>query len=220
MKTDTDVQQIAIKLLQGDFICKFTHPEHFKQLQNEERVRTLVENCLETLGRHLTQNSNETTYFAVHDRDTMNYKEESERQFNVIRQKIRPTIGFLNTMASATAKQGETKVFMQGGQIIKIADVISGLTHNTAYTDTLTKLEWVKNKEAPLTDKVKTLFKEAEKEGLIQLIDKVAERYIVTGKLDVMVDMMLFIADSENIMSTENATSSTNSDRQQVCLDL
>jgi hypothetical protein len=220
MNVNTTIQKIALTLLEGDFICKFTQPERFKQIENDVHIRTSVENCLETLGRHLTLNSSETTYYAVHDRSTLDYKDESLRQFSIIRQKIRPTIGFLNTISSATTAPGDTNVFMQGGQVIKIANVISGLTHNTAYTDELTKLEWVKNKEAPLTDKVKSLFKEAEKEGLIQLIDKVAERYIVTGKLDVMVEIMLFIADSENIMSTETNDASVARDKKQVSLDL
>jgi hypothetical protein len=220
LKSNTLVQKIAQNLLEGHFICQFTQPEHFKMLKSDVGIRHAVETCLQTLGRFLTMNPDETTFYAVHDKNTIDYKDESMRQFNIIRQKIRPTIGFLQTMANATIKPGETKVFIQGGQLIKVSDVIGGLSHNLAHIDTLTKLEWIKNKDAPLTEKVKTLFREAEKEGLIQLIDKVAERYIVTGKLDVMVETMLFIADSENLISGDSDSTASTADSNQERLSL
>lgn len=200
---DKRLQAITTQLLEGKFICQFSDPDNFVLLQDDVDTRLKVENCLETLGRKLVINDSQSTYYVVHDKNTIDQKTEAEKQFNHIRQKIRPTLGFLDIISSALTSSSENKVFLQGGETIKISEVIAGLEHNQAHIDTLTRLDWIKRKDSPITDKVKTLFKEAEKEGLLALQDKVTERYLVTGKLDVMQEIMLFIAENEQLGSTE-----------------
>lgn len=198
------LNDIAMRLLQNQFICKFTQADLFNEIHHEnEIVKTELERFLAVIGRSLQLSAGGTTYFVVHTADSPGAKEEARKAFELLREKIRPTLSFLQLMAQITHQEGESSVFIQGGEILSVPEVISGIEQNQAHTNSLDRLVWVKKKDDPLTVKVRSLFKELEKEGLLALRNQKTERYVVTGKTDVMMDALEFIVEAEGIASKE-----------------
>lgn len=201
------LSNIAIKLLQNEFICKYTNADMFNEISKEDEVtKNQLESFLSVVGRTLQSSAGGTTFFAVHKPDAPNAKDEARKAFEMLREKIRPTLTFLQLMAEVNHKEGESKVFIQGGEILSVPDVIAGIERNQAHLSDLDRLIWVRKKDEALSVKVRLLFKELEKEGLLAVRDAKSERYIVTGKMDVMIDALAFIADIESI-ATESIQS-------------
>jgi hypothetical protein len=71
----------------------------------------------------------------------------------------------------------------------------------------LDRLIWVRKKDDPLSVKVRQLFKELEKEGLLAIKNPKTERYVVTGKTDVIQDALSFIVDIESISAPQASDS-------------
>jgi len=109
-------------------------------------------------------------------------------------------------MAAINSAQGEAAVFIQGGEVLSVPEVIAGIEHNQVHISTLDRLVWVKKKDDPLSIKVRQLFKELEKEGLVALQNQQTERYIVTGKTDAIQDALAFIAEIEGLTSSPDTT--------------
>ena len=126
--------------------------------------------------------------------------------FERLRDRIRPTLSFLQLMAAINSAQGEAAVFIQGGEVLSVPEVIAGIEHNQVHISTLDRLVWVKKKDDPLSIKVRQLFKELEKEGLVALQNQQTERYIVTGKTDAIQDALAFIAEIEGLTSSPDTT--------------
>ncbi len=197
------LNEIAIRLIQGEFICKFTNALMFNELaKDDERTKSEIESFLSVAGRTLQINERGTAYFSAHRPEAVGAKEEAKKVFERLRERIRPTLSFLQLMASINSAEGESSVFIQGGEHLSVPKVISAIEHNQVHLSTLDRLPWVKKKEDPLSVKVRQLFKELEKEGLLHLQNPTIERYIVTGKTDAIQDALAFIAEIEGLTTT------------------
>lgn len=197
------LNEIAIRLIQGEFICQFTNAPMFNELsKDDERTQNDIEVFLSVVGRTLQSNERGTAYFAAHRPDVLGAKEEAKKVFERLRERIRPTLSFLQLMASINATEGESSVFIQGGEVLSVPEVIAGIEHNQVHLSTLDRLIWVKKKDDPLSVKVRQLFKELEKEGLLALQNPKAERYVVTGKTDAIQDALAFIAEIEGLTAS------------------
>ena len=202
------LSEIALKLIQGEFICQYTNANLFNELNNEDEViKQEVERFLSVIGRTLQTNTRGTTFFAAHLPDSPGAKEEAKKAFEKLRERIRPTLSFLQLMAEINAHEGESSVFIQGGEILSVPEVIAGIEHNQAHLNSLDRLIWVRKKDDPLSVKVRQLFKELEKEGLLAIKNPKTERYVVTGKTDVIQDALSFIVDIESISAPQASDS-------------
>jgi hypothetical protein len=195
------LSEIAVRLIQGEFICKFTNSSMFNELaKDDERTKNSIEAFLSVADRTLQINDRGTAYFAAHAPEAIGAKDEARKIFERLRERIRPTLSFLQLMASISTKDDESSVFIQGGELLSISEIIAGLEHNQVHLADLDRLIWVKKKDDPLSVKVRHLFKELEKEGLLMLQNPKLERYIVTGKTDAIQDAMAFIAEMEGLI--------------------
>jgi len=198
------LSSIASKLIQGEFICQYTNFAMFNEINKPDgEIKNKLEEFLLVVGRTLECSQSGNAFFAAHKKDAPGAKEESRRIFDKLRSKIRPTLSFLQLMAEINHTNGETGVFIQGGEILVVPEIIGALEKNQAHLSALDRLVWVKRKDEPLTQKVKSLFKELEKEGLVVIKNASLEHYVVTGKTDVIQDSMAFIADAENIYTED-----------------
>lgn len=197
------LNEIAIRLIQGEFICKFTNASMFNELsKDDERTKNDIEAFLSVAGRTLQINERGTAYFSAHRPDAIGAKEEAKKVFERLRERIRPTLSFLQLMYSINVTEGESSVFIQGGELLSVAEIIAGIEHNQAHLSVLDRLIWVKKKDDPLSVKVRQLFKELEKEGLLTLQNPKMERYVVTGKADTIQDALAFIAEMEGLTAS------------------
>ena len=201
------LDDIAVRLIQGEFICQFTNPSMFNELAKEEgQTKRDINAFLAVVGRELQTNDRGTAFFAAHLPEAPGAKDEAKRVFERLRDRIRPTLSFLQLMAAINSAQGEAAVFIQAGEVLSVPEVIAGIEHNQVHISTLDRLVWVKKKDDPLSIKVRQLFKELEKEGLVALQNQQTERYIVTGKTDAIQDALAFIAEIEGLTSSPNTT--------------
>ena len=191
-------EQVAIRLLEGAYICESTSPEAFRWL-NSGDAKEEISAYLDKIDRCLTKTPNDQTYYVTWKRIGQNERAEVKRIFANIKQTIRPLIHFL-ALCMEVEKNDSSPT---SGDRLEYAMLLKAVTENAHLFEVLREFGMM-SKDFAVTDAsakgmLDKVIQQMERWGYLVLINKEQESYRFTGKLDYYYQVIDFLVENEGI---------------------
>lgn len=190
--------QVAIRLLEGKFICAATAPDAFRYLDSDSAQQE-VSAYLDRIGRRLTKTPNGLAYYATWKRVGSDERTEVKRVFTNIKQIIRPLIHFV-TLCMEVEKKDTAPV---PGDRLEYATLLKAVSENQHLFEVLREFSTM-GKEFTVTDAsakgmLEKVIQQMERWSYLILVNREQSSYRFTGKLDYYYQVMEFLMENEGI---------------------
>lgn len=208
-------EQVAIKLLEGAFICESTAPEAFRWLNTETSQRD-IDDYLTKIGRRLAKTPNGQAYYATWKHLGQTERAEVKKVFTAIKQSMRPVIEFITLCMDAERKD----VTPAAGDRLEYAALLKTITTNSHLTEKLREFGTM-GKEFAVTDSstksmLDKVIQQMERWGYLISISREHEVYRFTGKLDYYCQIIDFLMENEQITDPASSAQDTNPDQARL----
>jgi hypothetical protein len=185
------------RLLEGEFICAITDDHSFHKLQNDELVEDL-NHFLRPLNRRVAKNDDGSVCFLAYCDLTQNARQHLSHQFASTVQSLLPMLEWMQLVQEALGRDGA----LSAGDTIKLQDFESKVVDNQSLIQRLAQLAQDKVFKST-SDKpdmqIKQVFKRIKELGYLYQPHKDRLFYIVTGKVEQLIELVRFIKDEENL---------------------
>jgi hypothetical protein len=171
------------RLLEGEFICSITDEHSFHKLQNDELVNDL-NHFLRPLNRRVAKNDDGSVYFLAYCDLTQNARQHLSHQFASTVQSLLPMLEW-NAGDTIKLQDFESKVVDNQSLIHRLAH----LANDRVFKSTSDKPDM----------QIKQVFKRIKEMGYLHQPHKDRLFYIVTGKVEQLIELVRFIKDEENL---------------------
>jgi hypothetical protein len=185
------------RLLEGEFICAVTDEHSFHKLQNEALVNDL-NHFLRPLNRRVAKNDDGSVYFLAYCDLTQNARQHLSHQFASTVQSLLPMLEWMQLVQEALGRDGA----LNAGDTIKLQDFESKVVDNQSLIHRLAHLanDRVFKSTSDKPDmQIKQVFKRIKEMGYLYQPHKDRLFYIVTGKVEQLIELVRFIKDEENL---------------------
>ena len=194
--------QIATRLLEGQFICEATAPGQFRELA-DPRIRDDVDAFLGKLKRKLTLTPNGQAYYATWVRVGSDQRTDAKRAMTTIKQTLRPVIQFIELCMDS---QGSDAAPTPGDRL-DYATLLKRVAENPHLLERLREFgnlgkEFTVSDASPSAMLTK-VFQQLERAGYIVLFNREQESWRFTGKLDYYYQVLAFLMENETDIHTE-----------------
>lgn len=193
------------RLLAGEFICAVSDEGAFRRLQDEE-VRERLDAYLRPLNRRLATNEEGTVYFlAWHTLDEA-AREQLSRQLGETVASLLPLLEWLQLVQEALGRDGPPAP----GDVLKPADFSSRCEDHQGLRERLERLAtdpYFGSQSDQLDAQLKQVFKRLKEHGYLLQPHADRQYYLVTAKIDYLLDLTRFIRDEENLPVEDQAPS-------------
>ena len=193
------------RLLAGEFICAVSDEGAFRRLQDEE-VRERLDAYLRPLNRRLATNDEGTVYFlAWHTLDEA-AREQLSRQLGETMASLLPLLEWLQLVQEALGRDGPPAP----GDVLKPADFSSRCEDHQGLRERLERLAtdpFFGSQSDQLDAQLKQVFKRLKERGYLLQPHADRQYYLVTAKIDYLLDLVRFIRDEENLPVDDQAPS-------------
>nr|WP_300274703.1 hypothetical protein [Halomonas sp.] len=193
------------RLLAGEFICAVSDEGAFRRLQDEE-VRERLDAYLRPLNRRLATNEEGTVYFlAWHTLDEA-AREQLSRQLGETVASLLPLLEWLQLVQEALGRDGPPAP----GDVLKPADFSSRCEDHQGLRERLERLAtdpYFGSQSDQLDAQLKQVFKRLKEHGYLLQPHADRQYYLVTAKIDYLLDLTRFIRDEENLPVDDQAPS-------------
>jgi hypothetical protein len=194
--------QIATRLLEGQFICEATAPGQFRELA-DPRIRDEVDAFLSRLKRRLTLTPNGQAYYATWVRVGSDQRTDAKRAMTTIKQTLRPVIQFIELCMDS---QGSDAAPAPGDRL-DYATLLKRVAENPHLLERLREFgnlgkEFTASDASPSAMLTK-VFQQLERAGYIVLFNREQESWRFTGKLDYYYQVLAFLMENETDIHTE-----------------
>ena len=194
--------QIATRLLEGQFICEATAPGQFRELA-DPRIRDEVDAFLGKLKRKLTLTPNGQAYYATWVRVGSDQRTDAKRAMTTIKQTLRPVIQFIELCMDS---QGSDAAPAPGDRL-DYATLLKRVAENPHLLERLREFgnlgkEFTVSDASPSAMLTK-VFQQLERAGYIVLFNREQESWRFTGKLDYYYQVLAFLMENETDIHTE-----------------
>jgi hypothetical protein len=193
-------------LLQGEFICAYSHPDSFHYLQQAEQHEK-VDAFLMQLNYRLAHTQQKLAFYAAYQRINEAARNDIRKVFQQFRYELHPVIEWLALMMDVTQPDNA----IMTGELLYFAKLLQGFEHNAALAERLNgfaKFKGFSGTDSTLKTRLEKLLNNLTEWGYLVLVDKDSLIYQVTGKLDYFYQALDFIRDNEQIAEpvTEEVT--------------
>ncbi|MBL4631447.1 MAG: hypothetical protein JKY14_09915 [Paraglaciecola sp.] len=188
---------ILERLLEGEFICEVSDAHSFHKLQNDELVDDL-NHFLRPLNRRVAKNDDGSVYFLAYCDLTPNARQHLSHQFTNTVQSLLPMLEWMQLVQEALGRDGA----LSTGDTIKLQDFESKVVDNQSLLQRLAQLanDRVFKSTSDKPDmQIKQVFKRIKELGYLYQPHKDRLFYIVTGKVEQLIELVRFIKDEENL---------------------
>ena len=185
------------RLLEGEFICAVTDEHSFHKLQNDELVHDL-DHFLRPLNRRVAKNDDGSVFFLAYCDLTQNARQHLSHQFASTVQSLLPMLEWMQLVQEALGRDGA----LSAGDTIKLQDFESKVVDNQSLIQRLGHLanDKVFRSTSDKPDmQIKQVFKRIRELGYLYQPHKDRLFYIVTGKVEQLIELVRFIKDEENL---------------------
>jgi hypothetical protein len=185
------------RLLEGEFICAVTDEHSFNKLQNVELVHDL-NHFLRPLNRRVAKNDDGSVYFLAYCELTQNSRQHLSQQFASTVQSLLPMLEWMQLVQEALGRDGA----LSAGDTIKLQDFESKVVDNQSLSQRLAQLandKVFKSTSDKPDMQIKQVFKRIKELGYLHQLHKDRLFYIVTGKVEQLIELVRFIKDEENL---------------------
>ena len=185
------------RLLAGEFVCAVSDENAFRHLTNEE-TRDAIDDYLRPLNRRLASNDEGSVYFLAWRQLNEAAREQLSRQLSDTVNSLLPLLEWLQLVQEALGRD----TLAAPGDVLKPAEFSAKCEDNQSLRERLERLatdSFFGSQSDQLDAQVKQLFKRLKEHGY--LFQPHAERqvFVVTGKIDYLIEVVRFIRDEENL---------------------
>jgi hypothetical protein len=185
------------RLLEGEFICAVTDEHSFHKLQIEALVNDL-NHFLRPLNRRVAKNDDGSVFFLAYCDLTQDARQHLSHQFASTVQSLLPMLEWMQLVQEALGRDGA----LNAGDTIKLQDFESKVVDNHSLIHRLAHLAhdrvFKSNSDKP-DMQIKQVFKRIKELGYLYQPHKDRQFYIVTGKVEQLIELVRFIKDEENL---------------------
>ncbi|WP_286594113.1 condensin complex protein MksE [Thiopseudomonas alkaliphila] len=185
------------QLLGGTFICEVSDSEAFRQLQNEQ-TREAFDQYLRPLNRRLASNPEGTVWFLAWRELTPPLREQLSKQF---KDTLDSLIPMLKLLQLAQETLGHENV-LTANDILNRHEMAARIENNPSLREQLHGLaqtRFFQSQSEDVAGQLKQVFERLRSHGYVHQPHKDRHHYVVTGKIDYLLDLTRFIREEENI---------------------
>lgn len=194
------------QLLNGAFVCEVSNSEAFRQLQNEH-TREDFDQYLRPLNRRLASNPEGSVWFLAWRELSPPLREQLSQQFKDTLDSLVPMLKLLQ-LAQETL--GHENV-LTANDILNRHDMAARIENNPSLREQLQALadtRFFQSQSDDVTGQLKQVFDRLRSHGYVHQPHKDRHHYIVTGKIDYLIDLARFIREEEQIYIEEESAPS------------
>ena len=188
---------LVTRLLAGEFICAISDELAFRQLE-EEALRERIDAYLRPLNRRLASNGDASVYFLAWRQLDDDVREQLSHQLGDTVNSLLPLLEWMLLVQETLGHDGP----VSAGDVLKPAEFSARCEDNQGLrerVDQLAASAFFRSQSEQLDAQIKLIFKRLKEHGyLIQPHDD-RQVYIVTGKIDYLLDLVAFIRDEEHL---------------------
>ncbi|MGB8711541.1 MAG: hypothetical protein WCD50_00245 [Onishia taeanensis] len=191
------------RLLAGDFICAVSDESAFRRLQDEQ-TREQLDSYLRPLNRRLAANPEGSVYFLAWRNVNDEAREQLSQQLGDTLHSLLPLLEWLRLVQEALGRDA----LVAPGDVLKPAEFSAKCEDNQSLRERLERLatdSFFGSQSEQLDAQLKQVFKRLKEHGYLLQPHADRQVYLVTGKVDYLIDLVRFIRDEENLPIDEEA---------------
>ena len=191
------------RLLAGNFICAVSDENAFRRLQDEQ-VREQLDTYLRPLNRRLAANPENSVYFLAWRNLNDEAREQLSQQLGETLHSLLPLLEWLRLVQEALGRDA----LVAPGDVLKPAEFSAKCEDNQSLRERLERLatdSFFGSQSEQLDAQLKQVFKRLKEHGYLLQPHADRQVYLVTGKVDYLIDLVRFIRDEENLPIDEEA---------------
>ncbi|MBR9923833.1 MAG: hypothetical protein GYB28_02430 [Gammaproteobacteria bacterium] len=185
------------RLLAGEFVCAISDDNAFRHLTNEE-TRDAIDDYLRPLNRRLASNDEGSVYFLAWRQLNEAAREQLSRQLSDTVNSLLPLLEWLQLVQEALGRD----TLAAPGDVLKPAEFSAKCEDNQSLRERLERLatdSFFGSQSDQLDAQVKQLFKRLKEHGYLLQPHTERQVFVVTGKIDYLIEVVRFIRDEENL---------------------
>jgi hypothetical protein len=185
------------RLLAGEFVCAVSDNNAFRHLANEE-TRDAIDDYLRPLNRRLASNDEGSVYFLAWRQLNEGAREQLSRQLSDTVNSLLPLLEWLQLVQEALGRD----TLAAPGDVLKPAEFSAKCEDNQSLRERLERLatdSFFGSQSDQLDAQVKQLFKRLKEHGYLLQPHTERQVFVVTGKIDYLIEVVRFIRDEENL---------------------
>ncbi|WP_434984418.1 condensin complex protein MksE [Vreelandella zhaodongensis] len=185
------------RLLAGEFVCAVSDDNAFRHLANEE-TRDAIDDYLRPLNRRLANNDEGSVYFLAWRQLNEGAREQLSRQLSDTVNSLLPLLEWLQLVQEALGRD----TLAAPGDVLKPAEFSAKCEDNQSLRERLERLatdSFFGSQSDQLDAQVKQLFKRLKEHGYLLQPHTERQVFVVTGKIDYLIEVVRFIRDEENL---------------------
>lgn len=185
------------RLLAGEFICAVSDDAAFRRLQ-DDAIREQLDTYLRPLNRRLATNDGGSVVFLAWRQLDDSAREQLSRQLADSVNSLLPMLEWLQLVQETLGRDGPAAA----GDVLKPADFSSRCEDNLGLRERLERLAtdaFFGSQSEQLDAQIKQVFKRLKEHGYLLQPHADRQYYVVTAKIDYLIDLARFIRDEENL---------------------
>lgn len=185
------------RLLAGDFICQVSDEDAFRHLSNEQTQQD-INHYLRPLNRRLVANDDQSVFFLGYHELTKDAREQLSSQFALTVQSLLPLLEWLQLVQETLGRDSA----LTAGDTIKLQEFVLRTEDNQSLRQRLNQLasdRFFNSQSEQLDNQIKLIFRRLKEHGYLLQPHQDRQYYIVTGKIDYLIDVIRFIRDEEHL---------------------
>ena len=192
------------RLLAGDFICQVSDEDAFRHL-SAEQTQQEINHYLRPLNRRLVSNDDNSVYFLAYHELNKAAREQLSGQFALTVQSLLPLLEWLQLVQETLGRDSA----LTAGDTIKLQEFVLRTEDNQSLRQRLNQLasdRFFNSQSDALDNQVKLIFRRLKEHGYLLQPHQDRQYYIVTGKIDYLIDIIRFIRDEEHLPVDDTPT--------------
>jgi len=189
------------QLLGGGFICEVTDNQGFRYLQDEAQ-REAIDQYLRPLNRRLASNPEGTVWFLAWRELTQPLRDQLSQQFKDTLDSLIPMLKLLQLTQETMGHEN----VLTATDILNRHEMAARIENNPSLREQLQALvqtRFFQSQSEDVAGQLKQVFDRLRSHGYLLQPHKDRHHYIVTGKIDYLIDLTRFIREEENIYIEE-----------------
>ena len=185
------------QLLAGASICQVSDEEAFRRLQDEV-TREELNHFLRPLNRRLAQSQDGSVFFLAYQELNSRSREHLSREFKLTIQSLLPLLEWMQLVQECLGRDGA----LTAGDTIKLQEFSLKTEDNQSLRQRFNQLasdRYFKSSSDNLDVQIKQVFKRLKETGYLHQPHKERQFYVVTGKIEQLIELVRFIKDEESL---------------------
>lgn len=190
-------ERVIFLLLQGEFICPFSHPDEFRYL-DDERNRDDATRYLARLSRRLAQTGHKSGFYLAFVSVGESERDAVKAHFQDIKSTIGPVILFFQLVMRTTGSED----LLMPGALLQSNVIMSKIDQDAGLRSELQNVA-LNTRVTPAEDREKfnKLLVRLRSDGYLVLANAERGLYQVTSKMEYLLDVVRFLQENDPVLA-------------------